>query len=208
MSEFKVIYHDRWLVVLDKPTGLLAVPGRGPEKQDCLSARVQREWSDALVVHRLDRDTSGVLVMALGLDVQRHLSRQFELRQVDKQYLAVVEGEPAEEQGEIDLPLRKDFDRPPRHCVDREQGRPASTRWQVLERQRDRTRLRLEPITGRSHQLRVHLAALGHPILGDPLYASPTALAMAERLQLHAESLTLTHPATGERMTWTAPCPF
>lgn len=208
MSAFEVIYHDQWLIVLDKPTGLLAVPGRGPEKQDCLSARVQHAWSDALVVHRLDRDTSGVLVMARGLDMQRDLSRQFETRKVDKTYLAIVEGQPAEEQGKIDLPLRKDFEYPPRHCVDLEQGRPALTRWQVLDRQHDRTRLRLEPITGRSHQLRVHLAALGHPILGDPLYASPAALAMAERLLLHALSLTLMHPATGERMTWTAACPF
>lgn len=140
--------------------------------------------------------------------MQRDLSRQFETRKVDKTYLAIVEGQPAEEQGKIDLPLRKDFEHPPRHCVDLEQGRPALTRWQVLDRQHDRTRLRLEPITGRSHQLRVHLAALGHPILGDPLYASPAALAMAERLLLHALSLTLMHPATGERMTWTAACPF
>jgi tRNA pseudouridine32 synthase/23S rRNA pseudouridine746 synthase len=203
-----ILYRDRWLLVLNKPSGLLAVPGRGPDKRDCLAARARREAPEALVVHRLDRDTSGAIVMALDPATQRALSGQFERREVRKTYRAVVLGQVADEQGEIDLPLRKDFDRPPRHMVELLHGRPARTRWRVLRREADRTRLELMPVTGRSHQLRVHLAAVGHPILGDPLYAPPTAAALADRLQLHALELSLAHPATGEPMTWRAACPF
>ncbi len=204
----EVLFKDAWLLVLNKPSGLLAVPGRGADKQDCLARRAQQRWPEALVVHRLDRDTSGVMVLARSAEVHRALGWQFEQRQVEKRYLAVVVGSPAGDAGEIALPLRKDFERPPKHCVDCEHGRPAQTRWRVLVRQPDRARLELQPITGRSHQLRVHLAAIGHPILGDPLYAPPEVVAMAERLQLHARRLSLTHPMTGERLTWSAACPF
>ena len=202
------VYQDDQLLVLDKPSGLLAVPGRGPDLQDCLSARVQAVWPSALVVHRLDRDTSGLIVMALSADAQRNLSRQFADRTVEKVYAAVVFGCPSASEGAIDLPLRKDFDRPPRHKIDPIGGRPASTRWKLIERFADRSRLEVRPLTGRSHQIRVHLAALGHPILGDNLYAHDEALAMAPRLLLHAERLSLDHPATGRRMTWNAACPF
>ena len=171
MLPYTTVYCDERLIVLDKPSGLLAVPGRGPHLQDCLSARVQAERPGALVVHRLDRDTSGLIVMALDAQAQRELSRQFAERQVAKRDLAVAWGQPAAEQGTIDLPLRKDFDHPPRHCIDPLSGKPAQTDWRTVERLADRVRLELQPITGRSHQIRLHLATLGHPILGDNLYA-------------------------------------
>jgi tRNA pseudouridine32 synthase/23S rRNA pseudouridine746 synthase len=203
-----VLYQDDQLLVLDKPSGLLAVPGRGADLQDCLSVRVQAAWPSALVVHRLDRDTSGLMVMALSADAQRNLSRQFAERSADKRYVAVVFGCPSAAEGAIDLPLRKDFDRPPRHRIDPIEGRPASTSWKLIEQFADRSRLAVRPLTGRSHQIRVHLATLGHPILGDNLYAHGEALAMAPRLLLHAERLSLDHPTTGQRMTWNAESPF
>ena len=203
-----VVYRDEHLLVLNKPSGLLAVPGRGPELQDCLSGRVQAVLPSALIVHRLDRDTSGLMVMALDARTQSELSRQFAERMVEKRYVAVVFGCPPEEHGTTDLPMRKDFDRPPRHMIDAVQGRPAQTLWRVIERCGDRCRLEVCPVTGRSHQIRLHLATLGHPILGDNLYAHDEARIMAPRLLLHAEQLTLTHPEDGRRMSWTAVCPF
>lgn len=216
-ATFVTVYQDDRLLVLDKPSGLLAVPGRGPELQDCLSARVRQVHPTALVVHRLDRDTSGLLVMALNAEVQRQLGRQFENRCVRKRYTAVVAGNIAADEGLVDLALRKDFDRPPRHMVDLELGKPAQTHWRVVGRSFDRTRVSLEPITGRSHQLRIHMASLGHPILGDPLYASPDAAAMAPRLLLHAEYLEFAYPDEdvwdsradcGRTVTFTSECPF
>lgn len=203
-----IVYQDDDLLVLDKPSGLLAVPGRGPDLQDCLSARVQAEFPSALVVHRLDRDTSGLIVMALNPRVQRELSRQFAERTVEKRYAAIVFGRPRAPDGAIELPMRKDFDRPPRHMIDEVGGRPAYTAWRLVAVQHDRSRLEVLPRTGRSHQIRLHLAALGHPILGDNLYAHPQALAMADRLLLHAEQLSLDHPCDGRRMSWTVGAPF
>jgi len=203
-----IVYRDECVLVLEKPTGLLAVPGRGPDLQDCLSARVQRDFPRALVVHRLDRDTSGLMVMALDADAQRDLSRQFAVRTVEKRYVAVVFGCPEASAGRIDLPMRKDFDRPPRHTIDSVNGRPAQTDWRLLERAADRSRLEIRPVTGRSHQIRLHLAMLGHPILGDNLYAHEEARAMSPRLLLHAAHLSLKHPRDGRRMAWTSPCPF
>lgn len=205
---FDVIYRDDHLLVLDKPSGLLAVPGRGPDLQDCLSARAQREYPGALVVHRLDRDTSGLIVMALSKDAQRELSRQFADRTVDKRYTAVVCGCPAAPEGVIELQMRKDFDRPPRHMIDPVNGRTACTAWRLIESDGDHSRLDVRPLTGRSHQIRLHLATIGHPILGDNLYAHAEALAMSQRLLLHAEQLSLTHPVDGRRRTWTSVCPF
>ena len=211
MGDFEVIYADRHLLVLDKPPGLLSVPGIGPANQDCLARRAAAAHPGARIVHRLDRETSGVMVMALDADTHRNLSRQFERREVVKRYVAVVAGLVERDEGEIDLPLRKDLDPPtpgPRHIVDHQQGRPALTHYRVLARDDDRTRLELSPRTGRSHQLRVHLEAIGHPILGDDLYAAPGVVAMADRLLLHAQTLSLTHPTTGEQMTFESPCPF
>jgi tRNA pseudouridine32 synthase/23S rRNA pseudouridine746 synthase len=204
----RIIFQDEHLLVLDKPSGLLAVPGRGPDLQDCLSARVQREFPEARVVHRLDRDTSGLLVMAMSVEAQRNLGDQFAARSVTKCYIAVVFGRPGSETGTIDLPMRKDFDHPPRHMIDLDSGRPATTHWRLLVREPTSSRLKVEPVTGRSHQIRLHLATVGHPILGDKLYAHAEALALAPRLLLHAESLSLTHPATGGRIEWRIPCPF
>ncbi|OYY92994.1 MAG: RNA pseudouridine synthase [Hydrogenophilales bacterium 28-61-23] len=211
---FELLYVDDHLLVLNKPSGLLSVPGRGPDKQDCLSARAQRRYPDALIVHRLDMQTSGLLAMARGIEAQRALNRAFEQRQVHKRYQAVVDGIARvigpEEWGVIDLPLELDWPNRPKHIVDYQHGRPSVTRWRVLspDRERNGTRLELEPITGRSHQLRVHLQAIGHPILGDDLYASADAVARADRLLLHACELNLPHPATGELISFSSPPPF
>jgi tRNA pseudouridine32 synthase/23S rRNA pseudouridine746 synthase len=207
-ATFVTVYQDDRLLVLEKPSGLLAVPGRGPELQDCLSSRVQAVYPTALVVHRLDRDTSGVFLMALDPAAQRELSRQFEARETSKRYTAVVAGTPDADEGMVDLPLRKDFDRPPRHMVDAIHGRPSQTRWRIVQRFANNARLAVEPITGRSHQIRIHLAAIGLPILGDPLYAPDDVVTMAPRLMLHAEVLTVRHPDDGPVVTFTSACPF
>jgi tRNA pseudouridine32 synthase/23S rRNA pseudouridine746 synthase len=207
----RILYEDDRIVVLGKPAGLLSVPGIGPDNQDCLARVVQQRRPGARVVHRLDRETSGVIVMALDADAHRDLGRQFERRSVAKRYAAVVAGRVGPDTGTIDLPLRKDMDPPtpaPRHIVDHVHGRPALTRYAVLRRDADRTRMELRPVTGRSHQLRVHLSAIGHPILGDDLYAPPDVVARSDRLLLHAETLRIRHPGTGQVMTFEAPCPF
>lgn len=204
-----LVHVDDDLVVLDKPSGLLAVPGRGPDKQDCLSARVQARWPDTRVVHRLDMATSGLMLMARGAESQRRLSQAFEAREVDKQYLAVVHGVVGADYGEqwhcIDLPLAADWPQRPRQTVDARQGRPSQTRWRVLERADHSTRLLLEPITGRSHQLRVHLQAIGHPIVGDALYGPQEPQG---RLLLHACRLRLIHPGSGEPLHFESLAPF
>ena len=205
-----LVWVDEHLVVLDKPAGLLAVPGRGGDKQDCLSARAQALWPDALVVHRLDMATSGLFLMGRGIHMQRALSRAFAERAVRKRYEAVVAGTlgvPGN-QGVIELPLAPDWPNRPLQKVDREHGRPSTTRWEVLAAGADTTRLALEPVTGRSHQLRVHLQAVGHPILGDPLYAPPEVQRAAARLLLHACALQLAHPASGEPLSLASAVPF
>jgi tRNA pseudouridine32 synthase/23S rRNA pseudouridine746 synthase len=203
-----LLYVDEHLLVLDKPSGLLAVPGRGEDKQDCLSLRAQRLWPDARVVHRLDMATSGLFLMARSLAMQRLLSRAFEERAVDKRYEAVVHGVLREAQGEIALPLSADWPNRPLQKVDMDQGRASVTRWRVLEAGADNTRLALEPVTGRTHQLRVHLQAIGHPIVGDPLYAPPAVQALAPRLLLHACEMRLAHPASGEPLVLASAAPF
>ncbi len=216
----RVIHADEALVVLDKPAGLLAVPGRGPDKQDCLSARAQARWPDARVVHRLDMATSGLLVMAHGADHQRALSRAFEARQVHKRYTAVVAGvlpnpEPGNGWNTIDLPLAIDWPNRPRSIVSPALGKPSLTLWRLDPSHpppaASTTRLELEPVTGRTHQLRVHLQAIGHPIVGDALYAADAAQqlhATAPRLLLHAHWLQLPHPLDGRRVEFHSPCPF
>ena len=210
------VHADAHLLVVEKPAGLLSVPGRGAGKQDCVSARVSRAYPDALVVHRLDMATSGLLLMARGAAMQRQLSRDFAQRSIGKRYTAVVagrlEGPAAAPDGWalIDLPLAADWPNRPRQVVDPARGKPSQTRWRVLayDGGTDSTRLELEPITGRSHQLRVHLQSLGHPILGDCLYAPPGVQARSPRLLLHASTLQLTHPATGELLAWSSTAPF
>ncbi|MDB5857017.1 MAG: putative ribosomal large subunit pseudouridine synthase [Ramlibacter sp.] len=203
-----LVYVDEHLLVLDKPAGLLAVPGRGEDKQDCLALRAQGLWPDARVVHRLDMATSGLFLMARGLAMQRLLSRAFEERAVGKRYEAVVHGVLHGSVGAIDLPLAADWPNRPLQKVDHERGRPSTTRWRLLAAQGERTRLELEPLTGRTHQLRAHLQAIGHPIIGDPLYAPPAVAALAARLLLHATALQFTHPASGEPLAFASAAPF
>lgn len=196
---------EAWLV-LDKPAGLLAVPGRGEAGRDNLASRAQALHANALVVHRLDMSTSGLLVMALGAQVQSLLNKAFAKRQVHKRYVALVEGEVQGASGEIDAPLAADWPNRPRQVVDTARGKPSLTRWLVLDRGAGFTRLALEPITGRSHQLRVHLQSIGHPIMGDDLY-SPAA-DQYPRLMLHACRLQLDHPHSGLPCTFVSPVPF
>jgi tRNA pseudouridine32 synthase/23S rRNA pseudouridine746 synthase len=208
MGDIPVLYRDDEFIVLNKPSGLLHVPGRDPRLSDCLDARMRLLYPTASVIHRLDRDTSGVVVMGLNKTAHAAIAIQFENRTTEKSYIARVYGVVAEEEGLIDLPLAIDPDRKPRHRVDPINGRPAQTRWRVMAREDNATRMHLMPLTGRTHQLRVHMVSLGHPILGDPLYATDLALAAAPRLQLHAASLTFRHPKTGEICTFDAPPPF
>ncbi|MDG2031889.1 MAG: RluA family pseudouridine synthase [Phycisphaerales bacterium] len=205
-----ILFQDQHVVAFDKPSGLLSVPGIGPEKADCMASRAARDVEGARIVHRLDRDTSGVILMARDADTHRELSRQFHDREVRKMYQAILEGHVSDEEGLVDAALRKDFDRPPRHLVDHEQGREARTNWKVLERMDapPRTRIMFNPETGRSHQLRIHACTLGHPILGDDLYAPPEIVKLSERLLLHAESLAFTHPASGDTIEIRAEVPF
>ncbi|WP_298325214.1 pseudouridine synthase [Asticcacaulis sp.] len=194
------LYADDSVLVFDKPAGLLSVPGRLPENKDSLALRVQALWPDALIVHRLDMATSGLILMARGPQPHRSLSMAFAERQVAKRYVAVVAGEVAAERGEVDLPLICDWPNRPRQKVDHEVGKPSLTRYTVVAREVGCTRVALEPITGRSHQLRVHMMALGHPILGDEFYAPDEVRALSPRLLLHAEYLAFPHPADGRRI--------
>ncbi|MEO1677595.1 MAG: RluA family pseudouridine synthase [Pseudomonadota bacterium] len=202
------LWTDASLLVAVKPAGLLSVPGKTEALADCLLARLQGEDPDVRLVHRLDRDTSGVMVFARSAHAQRHLGLQFERRHLEKRYVARVAGHPDADAGQIDLPLTADWPNRPRQMVCHANGRPARTRWRVLSRDQDGSaRLALEPETGRSHQLRVHLAEIGHPILGDPLYG-PAEDANARRLMLHAECLRLRHPDGGAWVTFEAVAPF
>ena len=197
----RIHHQDDALLVVDKPAGLLTVPGRGPDRQDCLLSRVARQFGDALIVHRLDMATSGLVVMARGADMQRRLSHLFQSRQVGKRYEAWVHGLPRDDAGDIDLPLITDWPRRPRQMVCHERGKPSLTRWQVLARDERRglTRVSLEPVTGRSHQLRVHLLAQGHPVVGDPLYGDPAVQRPWPRMMLHACEVSLPHPVAGQQ---------
>lgn len=202
-----VIHRDADILVLDKPSGLLSVPGRDPALSDSLATRVQKQFPQALMIHRLDKDTSGVVLMSLNRKAHAKIAAQFENRTTEKSYIAVVWGTVADDEGLIDLPLAIDPDNKPRHRVDRDNGKPAQTRWQVLERGENTTRLRLFPLTGRTHQLRVHMKAIGHVMLGDEFYADGAALSAADRLLLHAEELAFRHP-DGRDVKFTIPCPF
>ncbi|GAB4515778.1 MAG: pseudouridine synthase [Roseibium sp.] len=204
----EVLHSDGDLLVIDKPSGLLSVPGKAAEHSDCVESRARQRFPEAGIVHRLDMDTSGVMVLAMNPAAHRHLGLQFERRKTGKSYVAEVWGLVAEDEGEVDLPLVCDWPNRPKQMVSREFGRPALTRWQVVGRGEDRTRVRLFPHTGRSHQLRVHMLAIGHPILGDRFYAEGPALSASARLALHAESLELHHPQGGERVRFQARCPF
>ncbi len=207
-NRFELVYKDAHLLVLNKPAGLLSVPGKGDDKQDCLSRRVQHRYAGALIVHRLDMATSGLMLMALDPATQAALSRSFENRDIQKRYVAVVEGQmligaASADWQLIDLPIALDWPNRPLRIIHAD-GKPSQTRWRQLhyDRTTDTTRLELEPVTGRSHQLRVHLKALGHPILGDGLYAPAQVAAKAARLLLHACALRLIHPATAQEVVF------
>ena len=211
----RCLHADDALLVLVKPAGLLSVPGRGADKQDCASARAQQQWPGALVVHRLDMATSGLLLMARTPDVQRALGHAFAQREVEKHYQAIVQGcmSAPESQGgwgDIELPIAADWERRPLRVIDHERGKPSHTRWRVLamDEAAQTTRLELSPITGRTHQLRLHLAAIGHAILGDALYAGASTQARAPRLLLHATRLAFTHPTNGAWVQYALPPDF
>lgn len=211
----RCLHADDALLVLVKPAGLLSVPGRGADKQDCASARAQQQWPGALVVHRLDMATSGLLLMARTPDVQRALGHAFAQREVEKHYQAIVQGcmSAPESQGgwgDIELPIAADWERRPLRVIDHERGKPSHTRWRVLamDEAAQTTRLELSPITGRTHQLRLHLAAIGHAILGDALYADASVQARAPRLLLHATRLAFAHPLSGAWVQYALPPDF
>ncbi len=204
-----ILYQDEHIMVVNKPSGLLSVPGRLEEHKDSVMTRIQRDYPTAESVHRLDMATSGVIAVALTKAAERELKRQFRERESKKQYVARIWGHPEKAEGIVDLPLICDWPNRPKQKVCFETGKPAQTEYEVVEYAPDMTaRVILRPITGRSHQLRVHMQALGHPILGDKFYATPEARAMAARLLLHAESLTITHPAFGNSMTFRALADF
>lgn len=208
----QVVFQDNDLLVLSKPAGLLSVPGKAIDHGDCLERRAQEAYPGARTVHRLDMATSGLIVMAMNAPALRHLGLQFERRHVHKTYIAQVYGHVTDDAGTVDLPLICDWPNRPRQKVCHENGRPAQTGWEVLARQEIKgvpvSRMALHPVTGRSHQLRVHMLSLGHPIVGDDFYAPADVVALTDRLQLHAESLSFYHPADGRRCNFTEPCPF
>ena len=223
-AAFDLIYEDSALLVFNKPSGLLSVPGKGPDKADCLRTRVQQVYPEALTVHRLDMSTSGILLMARSAALHRTLSIAFADREVHKRYIAVVDGHIREESADstdalgddsttwrlIDLPIATDWVNRPLQKIDQQEGKPSQTRYRVLsyDADTDTTRLELAPITGRTHQLRVHLQSIGHPILGDHLYASPETMAKSARLLLHASQLVFTHPITGKSLELHCDAPF
>ena len=207
MDPLDVVHLDHEILVVNKPSGLLSVPGRGALLADCLITRIQSEYPTALLVHRLDRDTSGVMVFALSPNAQRHLGLQFEKRQTKKAYVARVWGQIKADTGTVDLPIIVDWPNRPKQMICHETGRAAVTDWQVVNRNRGETRVKLSPKTGRSHQLRIHMLALGHPILGDPFYGTPESQD-ATRLMLHSHRLRLRHPDGGEMMDFRAKLPF
>jgi tRNA pseudouridine32 synthase / 23S rRNA pseudouridine746 synthase len=208
MSALNVVDCDNDFIILNKPSGLLSVPGRKAEHKDSLQSRVQSLYPTATTVHRLDMDTSGLVVMALNKAAHVHISRQFENKSVQKSYISLVDGIVEDDTGVIDLPLRCDWPNRPLQMVDSELGKRAVTHWQVLERLQDRTRLLLKPETGRSHQLRVHCLNMGHPILGDRFYAVGEQVTKVKRLCLHAQALAFYHPSREQEVFFEVPADF
>ncbi len=203
-----VIHRDDDILVLSKPSGLLSVPGKPAEHADCLESRACELYPGAMTIHRLDKDTSGVVVMGMNRKAHADISMQFETRKTNKSYVARVWGHVTQDKGRVDLPIACDWPNRPKQMIDHENGRSAQTDWEVIEREATTTRLRLYPATGRSHQLRVHMLSLGHPILGDNFYAHAEAFAAAPRLQLHAETLEFQHPGDGRACLFRVECPF
>jgi tRNA pseudouridine32 synthase/23S rRNA pseudouridine746 synthase len=207
-EEIAILFQDSDLLLVRKPTLLLSIPGRHPLNKDCLITRLQQRYPSASIVHRLDLDTSGIMVIPLNKPTHAHISRQFQQREVRKTYQAIVYGVVEPDEGEVDLPIKSDWEHRPLQKICHENGRSALTFFEVLERQEDRSRLLLKPATGRRHQLRIHMRELGHPILGCDMYAHETALGMADRLMLHASTLEFTHPTTGQWLRGDCPPDF
>lgn len=203
-----IVFQDEDIVVLNKPSGLLTVPGKAPEHKDSLDYRVRLVWPQARIVHRLDMATSGLVIMAMHAQSQRDLNKQFELRQTQKRYFALLEGQVPVDSGTVDLPLLCDWPNRPKQMVHFGSGKPSLTYFRVLARNQDRTKVELIPVTGRSHQLRVHMLWLGHPILGDKFYGTEQGLRSVDRLQLHAGSLAFRHPTSGTELYFEVSCPF
>ncbi len=208
INQIPIVYQDDHVIVAVKPNGLLSVPGRAPEHKDCLITRIQQDRPEALTVHRLDCETSGLVVLACNKESQRELSRQFHDRETKKRYVAIVNGLISEMEGEINVPLMKDWPNRPKQKIDLEQGKSAQTHYKVLSHTHDETRVELIPITGRTHQLRVHMLSLGHPILGDSLYGTEQCLKKSPRMLLHALELGFHHPTTGEWCVYQYPAEF
>ncbi len=204
MGDIEYVYSDEHIIIVDKPANMLSVPGRTPDKQDCLIHRVQKQFPDARIVHRLDFSTSGLMVIAQTRESHRILSRQFENRETEKTYVAKVYGQPGQPSGVLDLPLRCDWERRPLQIVDDQLGKKALTHWRIIERFENSCLVELSPTTGRTHQLRVHMQSMGHPILGDELYAHEAAYSMADCLNLHAKKLIINHPAENSRMAFSS----
>lgn len=199
-THFDILYKDDFLLVLNKPSGLLSVPGKGEDKQDCFISRIQREFSDALTVHRLDMSTSGIMVFARGKEMESYLSILFQKKQMNKKYTAIVDGEVKPSMGEVDLPLITDWPNRPKQKVDFESGKISITKYSLLSYDKDNNSSRIEliPITGRTHQLRLHMQAIQHAILGDELYANKDVIMKSERLLLHASYLSFYHPLSDD----------
>jgi tRNA pseudouridine32 synthase/23S rRNA pseudouridine746 synthase len=207
-EETRILYEDADLLLVRKPDLLLTSPGRHPLNKDCMITRLRERYPTASIVHRLDLDTSGIMVVPLNKPTHAHISRQFQERRVDKTYTAVVFGEVQDDEGEVDLPIATDWQNRPLQMICHQRGKSALTRYRVVERLGDRTRMLLMPVTGRSHQLRIHMRELGHPILGCDMYAHEQALGMAQRLLLHATTLSFEHPTTGETLSGHCPPDF
>ncbi len=197
-----ILHIDPEFIIVNKPPGLLSVPGRGPEKQDCLASRMISVYPNTRIVHRLDQPTSGILICPQGYEPLRNIAKQFEAREVNKRYVAVVSGLVKDDEGSVELPLICDWPNRPRQMVDTANGKSALTHYTVLARdlQKNCTKVALKPVTGRSHQLRVHMLELGHPILGDTLYAPNKVIQQSSRLLLHATWIEFNHPTTGQKV--------
>ncbi len=207
-GDLDILHLDDDLLLVNKPSGLLSVPGKALENRDCLETRIRDAYPEILLIHRLDLDTSGVMIFARTKQAQRHINLQFQQRQTEKTYIARVWGQVTPESGTVDLPLIVDWPNRPIQMVDHVNGKSAITNWNVLEHEANATRMELRPITGRSHQLRVHMLAIGHPILGDRFYGTEEVTAAADRMQLHALTLRLRHPAHETWLDFSAACPF
>ena len=207
-ESIRILYRDADLLLVRKPDLLLSIPGRHPLNRDCLISRLQKDYPTASIVHRLDLDTSGIMAIPLNRETHAHISRQFQERRVEKSYEAIVWGEVPRDRGEIELPIACDWANRPRQVICRARGKAALTRYEVMARLGDRTRVLLRPVTGRSHQLRIHMRELGHPILGCYMYAHEEAFKMAPRLMLHATTLAFEHPRTGEWIEGECPPDF